>query len=451
MEPKNHRFGGGATETFLHPLVVVWMLVAIALIFTLPRKKVVTPFLISFFLIPDAQVVVLGGAHLTMHQILILAVLIRMATFRETPLTVRFGGGFDTLDKLVVLWTLTSLIVFCIQFTEVQAWIRGVATLLEELGGYLAARFLVPDREAVNRTVRALAVICAIQGVCMLNEQFTHQNVFSFAGANWPTVRNGHVRSEGAMGNLWGGAFAGACVPLFLWLWTEREFKIVAFVGITGATAMVFATYASTSWMAFFAGVGALGFWPLRKQMRLIRWGIITILIGLHLVMNGPVWSLLEKIDLTGGSSSYHRYMLVDNCIRHFGDWWLFGYKYYGQWGFDMWDLCNQFVAVAVTGGLISLILFIMIYSRGFGKIGRARTRMSGNRKQEWLLWCLGSTLFVHVVASFGINYMVQLVMALFVVLACIQASTFSNQQATVRETHSTNKSVPRWRELSSV
>src|SRR5215469_8326620 len=196
MEPKNHRFGGGATETFLHPLVVVWMLVAIALIFTLPRKKVVTPFLISFFLIPDAQVVVLGGAHLTMHQILILAVLIRMATFRETPLTVRFGGGFDTLDKLVVLWTLTSLIVFCIQFTEVQAWIRGVATLLEELGGYLAARFLVPDREAVNRTVRALAVICAIQGVCMLNEQFTHQNVFSFAGANWPTVRNGHVRSE---------------------------------------------------------------------------------------------------------------------------------------------------------------------------------------------------------------------------------------------------------------
>ena len=92
--------------------------------------------------------------------------------------------------------------------------------------------------------------------------------------------------------------------------------------------------------------------------------------------MHGPVWSLIEKIDLTGGSSSYHRYMLVDNCIRHFGDWWLIGYKNYGDWGLDMWDLCNQFVVNALTGGLVTLVLYLTIFKRSFRAIGIARKRV---------------------------------------------------------------------------
>jgi len=140
--------------------------------------------------------------------------------------------------------------------------------------------------------------------------------------------------------------------------------------------------------------------------------------------MHGPVWSLIEKVDFTGGSSNYHRYMLVDNCIRHFSQWWLIGYRNYGDWGFDMWDLCNQFVATAVTGGLISLILFIMIYSRSFSAIGKARKRVEGNRKEEWFLWCIGATVFANVMASFGINYMIQLLMVLFPILACVSVAT---------------------------
>jgi len=38
MPPDNLRFGGGASETVLHPIVLVAMLIAIALIFLLPRK-----------------------------------------------------------------------------------------------------------------------------------------------------------------------------------------------------------------------------------------------------------------------------------------------------------------------------------------------------------------------------------------------------------------------------
>jgi len=427
------RFGGGATETVLHPLVAVGMLIAIALILSQPRQKAITPFLFAFFTIPVGQVIVLGGVHFTVHQILILTVLARMADFRGSALEGKFPGGFNAVDRVMVLWTLMELIVCSLQWMEMPALIRNLGDSVGSLGGYLAARFLIPGHETVRRAIKVLAVICVIQGAFMVGEQFTRQNVFSSFGANSPAIREGRVRSEGAIDTLHGGALAGVVIPLFLWLWTERKSRLAACAGLAGATAMVFASHASTSWLAYGASLVGLGFWPLRKAMRLMRLGLVAILVGLHLVMNGPVWSLIEKIDLTGGSSSYHRYMLVDNCIRHFGDWWLIGYKYYGDWGFDMWDLCNQFVVAALTGGLICLVLFIAIYSRSFGAIGTARKYVNGNRRQEWLLWCLGSVLFAMAVASFGINYMVHLMMWFCLLLACISVATFEARRATVR------------------
>jgi hypothetical protein len=427
------RFGGGVAESTLHPLVILCLLAAIALIFTRPREKAIVPFLLAFFTIPTSQILVVAGVHFTAHQILILAVVVRMVTVSESSSERRFAGGFNPVDWVVVVWSLLELVMSYLQWMETQALIKGLGDLVVNLGGYVAARFLIPNRDAVRRTVRVLVVICLIQGACMVSEQFTRQNVFGSLGANSPTERDGHIRSEGAMGTLYGGTYAGVVIPLFLWLWTERRSRILACAGVVGATVMAFTSHASTSWMAYGACIGGLCFWPLRKQMRLIRFGLVATLVGLHLVMHGPVWSLIEKIDLTGGSSSYHRYMLVDNCIRHFGDWWLIGYKYYGDWGFDMWDLCNQFVVAALTGGLVTLVAFIAIFTRSFRAIGLARKHVEGDRAQEWLFWSLGSVLFGLVIASFGINYMVHLTMWFFILLACISTATFEARQETIR------------------
>jgi hypothetical protein len=95
------------------------------------------------------------------------------------------------------------------------------------------------------------------------------------------------------------------------------------------------------------AGFAAICFWPFRKGMRTFRWGLVAVLIGLHLVMKSPVWFLISRVDVIAGNSGYHRAMLIDQCIRHFTDWWLIGTNAAGTWGWDMWDLSNQFVAEA--------------------------------------------------------------------------------------------------------
>jgi hypothetical protein len=338
------------------------------------------------------------------------------------------------VDRVVVLWSVWSLVAVFLQWMELQAFVKLLGDFLDALGAYLVVRYLIPDGEAVRRTIKTLAVICAIHAVCMIIEQFTRINVFGHVAGVWinSAVRDGKVRSAGTLGALTAGPLGGLVIPMFLWLWTEKKSRMAACTGVVGATAMVIASNTSTSLMAFGASLWGLAFWPLRKRMRLVRWGIVAMVVGLHLVMKGPVWSLIERIDLAGGSSSYHRYMLVDNCIRHFSDWWLLGCNDYDTWGFQMWDLCNQFVAVAYMGGLVGLVSFILIYSRSFGALGRARKQVDGDRRQEWFLWCLGATLFANLAASFGINYLAQLLVLLFPVLACISVATFETKEAAV-------------------
>jgi len=159
--------------------------------------------------------------------------------------------------------------------------------------------------------------------------------------------------------------------------------------------------------------------------MRLLRWALVVALVVLHLVMKAPVWALITHIDLTGSSSSYHRFYLVDNCIRHFSDWWLLGYKDYDRWGYFMFDLCDQFVVQAVNGGLLTLVAYIAIFTRSFGAIGKGRKRVQGDRRHEWYCWCLGSALFSVIVAHFGINYPAVMEIGLFTLWVCISVTAF--------------------------
>jgi hypothetical protein len=213
-------------------------------------------------------------------------------------------------------------------------------------------------------------------------------------------------------------------------LWREgKKNRTIATIGILAATVITLTSNSSTPILAFAAGVLALGMWPLRRQMRLLRWGIALTIVSLHLVMKAPVWHLISRIDVSGGSSSYHRYMLVDQCIRHFGDWWLIGVKSTADWGWDMWDTANQYVGICDSSGLVPFLLFLTILVYGFKYLGTARKR-AGNRKEQIFLWGLGSALFANVVAFFGISYWDQTQVVWFGLLAAISAAVVIRGQS---------------------
>jgi len=434
MPPEHFRFGGGAGDSTIVPLMAVCLLIGVVLILILPREKAIAAFLLAFLIIPFEQMVVLGGIHFTALRILTVAGLARRAFSQASSSRARYPGGFNGIDRVVVLWSILTEVMFCLQFMETPAFINAVGSLLDTLGAYLVVRFFIPDREAMQRTLKTLAVVCVIQGIPMIIEQIGHINLFGFvAGVPIaPAVRDGSIRASGTMGALTAGPLAGALIPMFLWLWREKKSRMLAFAGLAGATAMVITSNSSTSWMALAGGLLGLAFWPLRERMRLIRWGVLGGLVGLHLYMKAPVWALIARIDLTGSSSGYQRYALIDMTVRHFRDWWLIGTPDYVNWGWDSYDLCNQFVSVALTSGLLALIVYILIFTRSFGAIGRARKLVSGG-PQEWFFWCLGANLFATLVSYFGINSGALLMVCLFALVAFISVATFEVRRATVR------------------
>jgi hypothetical protein len=310
---------------------------------------------------------------------------------------------------------------------QLGAVINQSAFFLDVLGGYFIFRYAIRDWEDVYRTIKVLAVAAVVIAASMTYEKFHGTNLFGLLGGVRvdSEVRLGAIRAQGPFQHeLLAGTFGATLLPLFFLLWSGTKSKSLAAVGLVSATLIAFTSASSTPFLAYAAAVGAICLWPLRKHLRLLRWGAVGALIALQLVMKAPVWFLIRHVDVVGGSSGYHRAMLVNDFIMHFSDWWLIGTKDNAAWGFNMWDLCNQYVVEGQTGGLGAFICFVAIICICFSRIGNARKAVDGDTKQEWLYWMLGCTLFSHVVAFFGISYFDQTRFLWFALLAIISAAT---------------------------
>jgi hypothetical protein len=427
VQPDNFRFGGGAADTILHPIVMFAMLIAVILAFILPRKYLVVPFILSTFLIPQGQQLVMGGFHVFALRIIVLAGVVRMIFSKRSPAGNLLADGVNSVDILFFLWVTLHAIAFTLLYRATGAIVNQVGYLWDCLGSYVILRFMICDEEDVERAIKCFAFLGVVLAACMVREQLTGQNIFGLlGGVNVASeVREGRIRSQAVFQHsLLAGTFGATAIPLFVYLWKRGKAKVLAVCGAIGATVMVATASSSTPVMAWVAGIGAVFFWPFRKRLRMVRWGLIVMLLSLTLVMQAPIWFLIARVSVTSGSSSYHRAMLVDQFVRHFSDWWLLGTNENEKWGFDMWDTSNRYVEEGETGGLAALMCFLGVIYLNFSRIGNARKILEKDRKDEWFLWTLGAAFFAHLVAFWGISYFDQTRVTWFALIAMIVATT---------------------------
>ena len=293
------------------------------------------------------------------------------------------------------------------------------------MGGYFLLRFLIRDDEDIARLAKTFAVIVSTLAVTMMVERVANVNMFATWGAVW--CRSFGMAPSAPRRLSWDRYRRGPSRPpssVFSYgCGTAVSRRVLAVAGVVGALVMVVTSASSTPVMAFPAGVAGIlcGHYA---SMRMVRWGLVLVLVSLHLVMKAPVWMLIHHVDVFGASSGFHRAMLVDGLIRHFGDWWLIGVRSTASWGWDMWDQANQFVAEGETGGLATFICFVLLVSWCFGRLGTARRRAGKDRRRQWTCWLLGCALFSHVVAFFGISFSDQSSEAWLALLASICAAT---------------------------
>jgi len=419
--PENYYFGGGSDSSVVTPLALACLAAAFLLILLVPRKHVLVPLLASCVLLPFGTSLVVAGFHLYTLRLLLAAGWLRLAVRGDLKVP-----RLNVIDKTFLFWALSNAIAFSILWGGMGAVTNRLGFLWNTLGAYFLARALVRNKEDVIRCIRVLAALVIVIAPAMAMEHATQHNLFSILGApELSDIRSGSIRAKGPFGHaIIAGTIGAMLMPLFAGVWRQgKEGRLLLGLGVASSAVMAITSASSTPLMTL--GVGAIGLllWPARQHLRVFRWGLALSVLSLHLVMKAPVWMLIARTGGAMGGSGYHRAMLIDNFIRHFGEWWLFGTRTNALWGFDMWDVDNAFVGAGVGGGLITFIAFIALLRYAFRQVGRARRLTSETRRDERLVWAIGASLLANTVGFFGIVYFDQSVLIWYSLLAMVSAT----------------------------
>jgi hypothetical protein len=429
-------------------IALLFTLTAGFLMFLLPRKWAIVPLFVVAVLIPLGQVIVIAGLHFPMTRILILFGWIRLCLQRQSP-----RSKLNTIDKTMLLWVIVAVVTHTLLWQTMDALINRLGFAFDALGIYFLVRHFVHDFGDIDRVLQAFAFISVAVAISMWFEMSTGRNAFAvFGGVPLLTeVRAGRLRAQGAfLHPIMAGTFGAALFPLFVSLyWSSRKHKVLAIVGVAAATIITMASSSSGPTLSYLAGIIGFCMWPLRKRMRAVRWGLVSGLIALNLVMKAPVWALIGRVSVFAGSSGYHRVVLIDEFIKRFGEWWLLGARETESWSyklFVMHDITNHFIQVAVSGGLLSLILFILLIAFCFRGVGRAREAFESQPAIERLSWAFGVCMFVNVAAFMGISYFDQMVVVWYALLALISRLTSLSEDLVGNENEALEATHRDWR-----
>lgn len=424
-----------ASQPAMNGFGYLFTILMVALVWALPRRWVALPFLMGVGYMPIAQEIEIGALHFPITRILITVGFLRTMAKGE-----RIAGGINTLDRFMIWWAVWAVVSSFFHVSGEQLSRMGM--VFTALGTYFLFRIFVQDQEDLYNVFKIVCIIFVPLAASMLVEKMTGKNSFAIFG-DAPAValsRHGKFRAQGPFAHaILAGTSGAACLPMALLLW--RHNRKFALIGVVAAVSIVFASGASGPVVTALMILLGMGLWIYRSHLNIIRWAAVAFIVFLSLVMKDPVYYLIARIDITGGSTGYHRAVLIDAAIKHLSEWYLIGTDYTRHWmptgvywNPNHTDITNHYLAMGVWGGMPLLLLFIGILWAAFKAVGNAlEVTWEQPVEEQFLIWTLGATLFGHAASFLSVSYYDQSVVFLYLLLAnigCLQAITSASQVA---------------------
>lgn len=402
--------------TVIHPLGLAALLVCGIALLTVRRRYATWPLLIMACFVASAQRITVAGADFDLLRILLLCGSARVLLRGEYR-----HFRWNRLDATLVAWAiLAAFIPIAREGTDLL--LNRLGHLYDALGFYFLSRCLFADWDDALGLQRALTFICFPVAATFAIEWLTARNFFAIFGGlpEVTSIRDGRLRCQGAFAHpILAGCFWAAALPLVATQWWRGR-RTLSVTGSAAGLLIIFACASATPLIgAITCAAGGL-LYAAKRYLWAIRWAIAAALIGLHMVMNAPVWHLIARTSALGGSS-WHRFALIDGAIRHLHEWWLLGSRVgTAHWGHFTFDVTNYYIAQAVHGGLLLLTLFICIIYAGFSIVGSTLRISALPLSHKTHIWALGVSLLVHAVNHFGVSYFGQIWLLWYFVLGCI-------------------------------
>jgi hypothetical protein len=406
--------------------------VNLLLIFYLPTKWASLPLLIGACYMPLEAWFKLGPFHFSYIRIIILSGIIRVFFRRE-----KISGEFNILDKTILIsgcWALFTSF-FYENFSGALTFRLGF--FFNTCGIYFLLRVFCKNIDEIINLCRVAAILLMPVAIEMIYEKLTFTNLFSiFGSANKaPNLRFDTIRANGPFAHAILAGTVGACsMPLMFGLWKQHRY--IAIGGILACLIMIVTSASSGPILSALVGIMALCLFSLQGKMRTVR--IIGIIgyFALHIFMNAPAYYLIGRIDLTGGSTGWHRARLIETSLEHLSEWWLAGTSYTRHWmptgvswSLEHTDITNHYLYLGVMAGLPLTLLFMLTLGISFSFIGKALKKSNTNKiagEKRFFLWTIGSALFAHAVTFISVSYFDQSFVFIYFLFAAI--STLSKE-----------------------
>lgn len=403
-------------RTSLHPGAALALIVCSLLVLFLRRERVIIPFLLAACFISLAQRINIFNLDFTILRLMLLVAAVRIFIRGEY-------AGFTprAIDYVFVLWLLARALAYCLLHGQIRDIINQSGVMYDALGTYFLCRMLYRDKEDVLRTGKYLAILSLPVMIFFVIEWQTGQNPFAiFGGVPAESVfREGRIRCQGAYSHpIMAGCFwATALVFIYPLMRRERRFRLFAVLSFACIAVILAATASSTPILA--AAVGVFGglLYLIRRHMPILCGLVLLALFCLHIAMRAPVWHLLARVGVVGGSTGYHRYNLVNAFIERVPEWILLGVRDTTHWGWGLFDVTNQFVYEGVKGGGLGLLLFVLLLFlllRGL----RLRSQNCPDTEARTICWCLWTALFMQCFIFFSVSYFGQILLLWYLLLA---------------------------------
>jgi hypothetical protein len=423
---------------------IVVTLVTVGMMFGLPRRWWALPFIVGASFISFGQDLEIGSLHFSVIRILVVVAFLLIISKGE-----RIAGGLNSIDWFMILWAAWA--VFSSLFHQSGVLVTRLGDVCDDLGVYFVFRVIIREEEDILRLFKIICVVLVPVSVAMMLEKMTGTNYFSmlYGGPLGAVYRHGHFRARGPFAHaILAGTIGAVCFPMALYLW--RQNRKLALTGIAATGAIVLSSGSSGPIMALMAALLGLGLWKFRDRMRLVRWGVVCLLVMLNFIMKDPVYYLVARIDLTGGSTGWFRAALIDGAIRNLDTWWLMGTDYTRNWmptgvywNTANTDITDHFILMGVWGGLPLMILFIGIVSASFATVGQTVVE-DPDKARQFLAWTLGAILFGHTINFLSVSYYAQSLMFLYILFACIGSlSSVTQSSAAAAEENEEDQVVP--------
>ncbi|MBR8829164.1 MAG: O-antigen ligase family protein [Gomphosphaeria aponina SAG 52.96 = DSM 107014] len=348
-----------------------------ALVLVLRPGAAIGIVIMSNLLWPTYLRIPLGIAQMSAARIVVLVLLIRL-------LVRPYGKGIrlNWLDILIIAGFIWDIVANVAAGADNTQLVYLVGRTQDTILVYFAARLSLRKSSDYKAMVVPLVICGVFLGIVGALESITTRSIYEplqvYNEFVWiekePDYRLGLLRAEGSSTHyiFWGLSMFMVTGFLFslrdLYLDQDSEGKKskkwLWWGGVIGSIIGVLSSLSSGPIGALFVLLVSSSFYYVRPLIKPVVWSLVILAILIDIFSNRRFYHLVDYLALSS-TTAWYRTKLLEVAVRQLPEYWLFGFggvrpDHWGKLvdGRNHVDPVNNYVIVALNGGLMGFILF---------------------------------------------------------------------------------------------